>query len=415
MTLRTASLILLLLAPWPALAATEEETTAQALVTDLWQARSADESAQARAALLAAAPDIMTLYRWLKTGPAFSATAPTGQQEGARLAADGTRFPYMIVVPEPYDPTRSYPIEFMLHGGVSRPQWEPGGGWWRRGYDAYRELEQITVMPAAWEDNFWWHDSQADSLPAILRGIKQRYNVDDNRAYLTGVSDGGTGAYFFAFKQPTEWAAFLPYIGHPGVLRNPQSGGYDLYFENLMDRALFIVNGEKDPLYPAASIAPFISVLEQAQINHEFTVIADGGHNTNWLPEQAERIAAFKQAHVRDPLPEHLIWVADNDTRYNRISWLRINALQAPERPGLLEVQRSGNTFAVNAEGIAEFSLFLNPEEVNFNELVTVTVNGSTFFNDRVAQDATTLLNSAEREFDRSLLFSAELRLRMPN
>ena len=39
------------------------------------------------------------------------------------------------------------------------------------------------------------------------------------------------------FRQTAnQWATFLPYIGHPGVLRNAQSGGgYRLYFENLME------------------------------------------------------------------------------------------------------------------------------------------------------------------------------------
>jgi len=325
-------------------------------------------------------------------------------------------FRYVYIVPASYDPARSYPVEFMLHGGVSRPAWDAGGEWWRRGYDEYRELEQITVMPASWEDNFWWQDSQAENLPAILRSIKQSYNVDDNRVYLSGVSDGGTGVYFFAFKQPTEWAAFMPYIGHPGVLRNAQSGGgHALYFENLMHNPLFIVNGENDPLYPAASVTPFIDILKGANIKHEFTVITDGGHNTNWMPAELPRINAFKAANVRDPLPDSLIWVADNDQRYNRNAWIRVDALADPERPGLLQVERVGNQFTVKAESVAEFSLLLNPEEVNFNELVTVNVNGAMLFNGQVLQDANTLLHYAANELDRSQLFTAELRLQVPN
>jgi hypothetical protein len=29
------------------------------------------------------------------------------------------------------------------------------------------------------------------------------YNVDENRVYLTGISDGATGVYFYAMKLPT--------------------------------------------------------------------------------------------------------------------------------------------------------------------------------------------------------------------
>lgn len=415
MTLRYPHLLLGLLLAWPVISHAQDGV-AQSLVSALWQAGSAEESRSARTALLTAAPDFATLYRWLRTGPTYRSDVPRGQREGVRMAEDGTRFPYMIVVPESYDPARAYPVEFMLHGGVSRPEWEAGGGWWRRGYDSFLNLEQITVVPAAWNDNFWWQDSQADSLPAILRGLKQRYNIDDNRVYLSGVSDGGTGAYFFAFKQPTQWAAFLPYIGHPGVLRNAQSGGgHALYFENLMQHALFIVNGENDPLYPAASVEPFIKILEEAGIDHEFTVIAGGGHNTNWLPDEQPRIDAFKQDHVRQPFPDKLIWVADNTTRYNRTGWLRIDELRIEGRPGLVDVQRSGNDFTVTAQGVTEFSLLLNPDEVDFNALIRVSVNGALLFNGQVLPDAEVLLDSAEREYDRTLLYAAELTLRVPD
>ncbi len=416
----TRLILSLLLSAIPGLlAAAEPEPNsdeARTLVTNFWQATTAEESEVAGAALISAAQDINTLYRWLKAGPTYTATAEKDRYEAVRPATDGTQFRYVFVLPADYDPARSYPVEFMLHGGVSRPEWDAGGEWWRRGYDGYDELDQITVMPAAWDDNFWWQDSQAENLAAILRFLKQSYNVDDNRVYLSGVSDGGTGAYFFAFKQPTEWAAFLPYIGHPGVLRNAQSGGgHALYFENLMNNALFIVNGEKDPLYPASSLTPFIDILKETKINHEFTVIADGGHNTNWMPDELPRINAFKAANVRDPLPESLIWVADREDRYNRNAWIRVDKLVEPGRPGLLKVERSSNHFTVSAERVADFSLLLNPEEVNFNELITVTVNGAMLFNGQVTQDAETLLRYAANELDRAQLFTAELRLQIPN
>lgn len=417
---RIRLILSLILATVPGLLTAAEPASvpadARALVTNFWRATTAAESEATGVALLSAARDINTLYGWLKAGPTFNPDEGKDRYEAVRAAADGTLFRYVFVVPASYDPARSYPVEFMLHGGVSREEWDAGGEWWRRGYEGYRDLEQITVMPASWDGNFWWQDSQAENLRAILRFLKQSYNVDDNRVYMSGVSDGGTGVYFFAFKQPTEWAAFMPYIGHPGVLRNSQSGGgHALYFENLMNNALFIVNGENDPLYPASSLVPFIDILKEAKINHEFTIIPEGGHNTNWMPDELPRINAFKAANVRDPLPDSLIWVADSDERYNRNAWIRVDKLVEPGRPGLLRVERSGNQITVNAERVAEFSLLLNPEEVNFNELLTVTVNGAMLFNRQVTQDAETLLRYAANELDREQLFTAELRLQVPN
>jgi predicted esterase len=398
----------------PLTAADISDGAGAALVTAFWQADSMAARDQARDQLLEAAPDIATLYQWVKSGPVYSRDVALGQQESVRLSPDGTRFPYVFVVPASYDPAKRYAVEFMLHGGVSRPEWEGGGGWWRRGYDAFKEQDRITVVPASWTTAFWWEDNQAENLPAILSKLKQTYNIDDNRAYLAGVSDGGTGAYFFAFKQPSDWAVFLPYIGHPGVLRNSRSGpGHQLYFDNVMNKPLYIVNGEDDPLYPVSSVLPFIQRLEEAEVGHVFTAIENGGHNTRWMADETPKIEQFKLDNPRDPLPEILSWVADRTDRYNRNAWIRIDELDAEGQPGMLQVARERNEINITSDKVNAFTLLLNPEEINVNEPVTVNVNGITLFEERVTQDASTLLKWTEQSFDKEMLFTAELNLRI--
>lgn len=384
------------------------------LVTAFWTANTPEAIEREKGRLIAAAPDIDTLYRWLKQGPSYPRDAAVGQQESARIDLDGTRYPFVYLIPESYDAGRSYPVEFMLHGGVNRPEWEAGGEWWRRGYDSLKREDRIVVVPAAWDEAFWWLDNQADNLPSILRELKQTYNIDDNRVTLSGVSDGGTGAYFFAFKQSTEWAAFLPYIGHPGVLRNPRSGpGYKLYFENLMSRPLYIVNGEEDPLYPVSSLLPFINILQEANIDHVFRAIAGGGHNTDWLPDEQPAIEQFKLDNPREPFPSELRWVADRSDRYNRNLWLRIEELATEGQPGIMSVSREGNSFTIMADSVDAFTLLLNPEQVDFEEEIRVTVNERILYVGRVSQDMDTLLNWAVRDRDRSMLYTAALSLRI--
>ena len=391
-----------------------EEIDGSELVTAFWSANTEVEIESNKRRLIAQASNIETLYRWLNAGPAFAQDVGLGQQESVRIDRDGTRYPFVYLIPETYDATQSYPVEFMLHGGVSRPEWDPGGEWWRRGYDSLKKEDRIVVVPAAWNTAFWWFDNQADNLPSILKELKQIYNIDDNRVTLSGVSDGGTGAYFFAFKQSTEWAAFFPYIGHPGVLRNPQSGpGYKLYFENLMSRPLYIVNGENDPLYPVSSIEPFIKILQEANIGHVFRAIEDGGHNTNWLPDEQPMIEQFKLDNPRVPFPSELRWVADRSDRYNRNLWLRIEELTAEGQPGIMTVNKEGNSFTITAESVDSFTLLLSPEQVDFSEEVSVVVNGRLIFIGKVEQDMNTLLDWVVRDRDKSLLYTAALSLRI--
>ncbi len=384
-------------------------------VTDFWRASTAAEFELIEGALKNIASDPLALYDLVKAGPTYSSDVQTGVIESDRFDSQGVRFPYALIIPDSYDPAKRYAVEVMLHGGVGRPKLEPGESLWRSGYDSLRKEDRIVVVPGAWRDAYWWQSSQADNLPALLRLLKQRYNIDENRVTLTGVSDGGTGAYFFAFKQPTQWAAFLPYIGHPGVLRNANSGGgYRLFFENLQNKPMYIVNGEVDRLYPAESVKPFIDILEQTGVNYTWVVIEGGGHNTQWLPDITPDIEAFKAANPRDPLPDHLQWVTDRVDRYNRNHWLVINNRSKQGSPAVMEVIRDGNQFNVMADGAGEFTLLLNPEEINFAEPIRVIVNDATLFNEKVEMNASTLFKWARGDLDRSMLFLAELTIEVP-
>ena len=388
---------------------------AQDLVGDFWQANSYDEFSSIEAALVNAAPNPLALHSLIKAGASYSADVETGVVTGDRYDTQGVRYPYAFIIPDSYDPGKAYPVEFMLHGGVGRPKHEPGESLWRSGYDTLRKEDRIVVVPGAWREAYWWQSSQADNLPALLRLLKQSYNVDENRVTMTGVSDGGTGAYFFAFKQPTQWAAFLPFIGHPGVLRNANSGGgYKLFFENLQNKPMYIVNGEVDRLYPAEAVKPFIDILEKTQANYTWVVIKDGGHNTQWLPDETPKIEAFKAANPRDPLPDHLLWVTDRTDRYNRNHWLVINERSKQGSPAVLEVIRDGNLFNVMADGTGEFTLLLSPDEVDFSKPIKVVVNGQSLFDESVEMSSATLFKWARGDLDRSMLFLAELVIEVP-
>lgn len=390
-------------------------SASEALVSAYWESDDSTYTQTKNQLISAAGGDVFKLYQWLKRGPGYRTDAPRGILEQQRIADDGARFPYIVVVPETYNAQRPIAVEFMLHGAVNRPRWGAGGKWWNKGkkYEAYLQRDQITVFPAAWRNAVWWSDAQADNLSSILRRLKSIYNIDDNRVYLSGVSDGGTGAYFFAFKQPSEWAAFLPYIGHMGVLTlksEQQTGRIDI--ENLVNSALFIVNGENDPVYPAKSVDPFIHILEKAKINHTFTLIKKGKHDMKWFDAEQSNISVFKEQHLRDPLPEKARWITDRVDRYARIHWLKIDELSNSKTPGWISARRNGNAFTVLTQDVSRFTLLLNPDMIDFNQPVAVTLNGKPVFNGFVAQTIEILFKWAKNR-DRAQLFTAELTLEL--
>src|SRR5947207_2056199 len=154
-------------------------------------------------------------WQRLQQGVAYTAQ-PTGVVRMSHRLANGTEYHWVLNVPENYNPARKYQARIQLHGGVGgrRDNQPVGAGI----IGSLAGDEQIYIIPYAWNASPWWSDDQVANLHAIIDDTKKRYNVDENRIVLSGVSDGGTGAYFVAMRDTTPYASFLPLNGYWMVL-----------------------------------------------------------------------------------------------------------------------------------------------------------------------------------------------------
>jgi len=78
-------------------------------------------------------------------------------------------------------------------------------------------------------------------------------------------------------------------------------------------------------------------------------------------------------------------------------------------------VRREDNLFVVSARGVSQFTLLLNPEEVDFSQPILVNVNGTTVMAENVGENKETLLKWAQKDLDRKMLFTAELNVQVPD
>lgn len=397
-----------------------------------WAASSRAEAAAAGERILSLDPAFDELLRRLEAGPVFDPDAATGSLMMERHNADGTRYPFLVIVPDDYDSARSYALRVYLHGGVNRPLRDSDGGWWRNPQQV-ADSHHIAVFPYSWDESLWWHASQVENLSGILWRLKRTYNVDDNRVAMFGVSDGGTGVWFFAFRDATPWAAFLPFIGHPAVLSSPRVGaGGDMFPINLRNKAFYVVNGGRDRLYPVDAVAPFMALFDAAGVDLTFVPKPESGHSTSWWPDEAEAIEAFLAVAPRDPYPDHVWWRTDRTDRYQRAHWIVIDELDGeagtidesnrvivsgrsyaafPRRgpSGQLEVLRDGNEVTVTARGVGRYTLLLSPSEFDFDAPIIVHTNGEESFRGRVEKNPAVLIKWAIVDADRTMLFAAEL------
>jgi hypothetical protein len=398
-----------------------------------WAANSPDEAGRIADEIAKTNITFDDALHRLKQGRTYAAQK-TGVIQLQNRTSDGVEHYFAVNVPPDYDPARRYQIRFQLHGGIgARSDNKPRG---TGEIGPLAGAEQIYVLPYAWEDAPWWGDDQILNLNAIVDALKRTYNIDENRVVVAGVSDGATGAYFIAMRETTPFASFLPLNGFIMVLANDEIDDGHIFPNNLLNKPMFVINGGKDRLYPTRSVEPFTRYLMARGVDIAYHPQPEGEHNTRWWPEMKDVFEKFVADHPRDPYPDKLTWQTA-DLSHNRAHWLVIDQFGAApgeakdmtdvNRPGdkdevlfnrlkttgRVDLQRTGNSVQASTEGVTAFTLLLSPDKFDFNQPVKVVANGREVFNGRVKQNVATLLKWAARDNDRTMLYGAELKIKL--
>ena len=283
-------------------------------------------------------------FRRLRQGRVYSRDVPRGVVQGSYRSEAGEYF-YTLDVPASYDPGRQYQVRVQLHGGVGRYEDNTPHGSGPAG--RLSGAEQIYVMPYAWRDAPWWSGRQTENLHAILDLVKRAYNVDENRVVLSGVSDGGTGAYYTAMRDTTPFASFLPLNGFIMVLRNEMSEA----------------DGRSLSEQPAEQAAVHRERRPRSAVSHEpcrsLHRPAEEGRRRSRVPatSRARRTTrrgglksktsfeAFVADHPRRPLPDTLTWESGPPAMPSRAHWLVIDRLAArrPDDPVLPDLNKKAD------------------------------------------------------------------------
>jgi predicted peptidase len=241
--------------------------------------------------------------RWA-AGPAvvfllssFSAVAAqeiqTGFLDGVVTVAQQD-YRYQVYVPRAYDPGQRWPVILFLHGAGERGgdgvlQTVVGLG------DAVRRdparFPALVVFPQAPADALWT-GAPAEAAMAALEAVMVRYATDPDRVYLTGISMGGNGAWYLAYRHPDRFAAVAPICGwvesHPHFSRGQVVPGQDGEpFQALAQRLagvpIWIFHGDADTAVPVEQSRRAAAALEAAGADVRYTELPGVGHNS-WDP-----------------------------------------------------------------------------------------------------------------------------------
>lgn len=136
-----------------------------------------------------------------------------------------------------------------------------------------------------------WSEMDAEVM-AMVDDTLRNFKGDPKRVYLTGLSYGGFGTWFFGAKYPQKFAAIAPVVGY----------GYP-------DQAAAIAKGKlpvwcfaggRDPAVPPQYFFAAMNALEKlGGVENRFTIEADLGHFTWVRVYGGEDLYAWFLAHTR--------------------------------------------------------------------------------------------------------------------
>lgn len=158
-------------------------------------------------------------------------------------------YQYWLHLPKNYDANKSYPLLLYLHGRSIRGTDLNKVKRYGVIYELERglELDFIVIAPQCqvrWEN---------DKLIELLDDAEQRYPVNLEEIYLTGMSMGGYGAWYLAGEHPDRFAAVAPVAG----------GGRVSDAKNMKNLPHWVFHGAKDKPVPASESKKMVAALRK--------------------------------------------------------------------------------------------------------------------------------------------------------
>lgn len=274
--------------------------------------------------VLAENPDWQEATKYLATGPQFGEPQVTGGFFLAeRLCIDGVTRPYAIYVPGSYDPAKASGLLVWLHGGVSRAElYENPLEYAQDNYfqPLAEELGMLMLYPFGQQGATWWDETGMENISGLVRDVKRGYNIDDDRVYMLGYSDGASAGFAWGMLRPSDFGGFIALSGHIGV--GSLDGDLLTYASNLANTPLYAVTSFDDGLYPSAQMRTTLQMALRAGGDVLYRE-QEGGHDFSYHDAELPLVADFIRRHPRDPHPPKITWESAS-AEFGRCHWLEI-------------------------------------------------------------------------------------------
>ena len=303
-------------------------------------------------------------------------------------------------------PKDGYPVFLYLHGSGPRDrEWATGF----RLAKLFQDSPSMYIVPQIPRDREWyrwWQRSKQWAWERILRIIMSMPEVDKNRIYVFGISEGGYGSQRLASFYADYWAAAGPMAGGEPLKNAP--------VENLGNVALSFLTGDRDMMFYRNMLTrttgeklDSMQRLFPNEYKHRVELIPGKGHSIDYTPT-TPWLAQYK----RNAQPRHFIWENMEMDGLKRNAFYNLQVLEETDayRTQYEFTANEDNSIDIKVDTIEYFTtwkdpqwgidmlfgkklipaqhgyirLFLSDTLVDLNKKVTVRINGKEVFNGKV-------------------------------
>ena len=181
--------------------------------------------------------------------------------------------PYRLFIPTNYNAALSYPLVLFLHGSGERgsdnqSQFNNNGFLVFASETNQLKYPSFMVAPQCPSNDYWEDRAMGVQVLGMMNSLMAEFSIDTNRLYITGLSMGGYGTWYYIAWYPNMYAAAIP-----------MSGGGDPTLAPLMIQTpIWNFHAANDGTVPVSESRTMIEAVRQAGGKPIYTEYAIGGH-----------------------------------------------------------------------------------------------------------------------------------------
>lgn len=315
-------------------------------------------------------------------------------------------------------PKDGYPVFLYLHGsGPREHEWANG----LRLANMFQDGPSMYIVPQIPQEGAWyrwWQRSKQWTWERILRILMSMPEVDKNRIYVFGISEGGYGSQRLASFYADYWAAAGPMAGGEPLINAP--------VENLAHVPLSFLTGDKDFMFyrhlltkTTGEKLDSMQRLFPNEYKHRVELIPDKGHSIDYTPT-----TPWLARHKRNAQPRHFIWENLEMDGLKRDAFYNLQVLEETDayRTRYEFTANADNSIDIKVDGVkynatwkdphwgidmlfskdltpaqhGNLRVFLSDQLVDLKKKVTVRINGKQVFCGKVKSSKKTRKLSQE-------------------